>query len=264
VDGGISTSPISYRFWHSGIEGVMEMAVRPFIDLVEFLAQLEAQTGRFIHIDIEPEPDGVLENTDEFIHFFKEFLLGQGTRMLQQKGYENAEYLVRRHIQCCYDVCHFAVEFEDGTRVIDRLLAEGIGIGKMQISAALLARMEKGSANIYNALSEFKEDTYLHQAVGRKGSTLIKFRDLDELLEKRPELEEVRSHFHVPIFIDRYGLLDSTQGDIASVLEKWKEKPFTNHLEVETYTWNVLPEELAKDLPGSIARELDWVYKRIS
>ncbi|MEJ2003849.1 MAG: metabolite traffic protein EboE [Cyclobacteriaceae bacterium] len=264
LDGGISTSPVSYRHWHKDVDAAMENSVTRFIDLVEFLIRLEDETGKFIHIDIEPEPDGVLENTEEFVHFYNDHLLLTGTEILRKRGIANGGEKIRRHIQCCYDVCHFAVEFEDGVQVVNRLLSEGIGIGKMQISAALRARIINNKEEVYRALSEFDEDTYLHQAVGKKGSELMKFRDLDILLAEHPMLEEVRSHFHVPVFVDEYGLLESTQDDISKVLDLWKNKPFTNHLEVETYTWQVLPRDLSRELPASIARELEWVRKRIS
>jgi hypothetical protein len=53
--------------------------------------------------------------------------------------------------------------------------------------------------------------------------------------------------------------LSSTQDETAEVLSLQKQKPFTQHMEVETYTWEVLPAELKLRLPDSIARELEWV-----
>ena len=38
----------------------------------------------------------------------------------------------------------------------------------------------------------------------------------------------------------------------------------TNHLEVETYTWEVLPEELRTRIDDSIGRELNWVLDQIN
>lgn len=261
-EGGISTSPLSYRIWHGSNEEVMALSVAPLIEMVKFLHEIEDKSGKYIHLDIEPEPDGVMENSEEFIHFYNEFLLKKGGKILRSEGYERPDELIRRYITLCYDVCHFAVEFEDGRNVIDRMESEGITIGKMQISAALRARSDKG--NMFDALAAFNESTYLHQAVGRKGGELVKFRDLPELLEARPKLDEVRSHFHVPIFVNSFGELESTSDAISNVLRRWKEKPFTNHLEVETYTWSVLPLGLQQDLSSSIARELNWVLNELS
>jgi hypothetical protein len=76
-------------------------------------------------------------------------------------------------------------------------------------------------------------------------------------------VEQWRAHFHLPIFIEDYGLVQSTQADIVKVLDIQKAKGFTGHLEVETYTWGVLPD--AKKLPvnDSIVRELNWVKDQL-
>jgi hypothetical protein len=132
----------------------------------------------------------------------------------------------------------------------------------MQISAALKGNLS-GDGDIYYALADFDEPTYLHQAVGRAGELIIRYRDLNKLLIARPALEEVRTHFHVPVFLSNYGLLESTQDEIIRVLKKWKDEPFTNHLEIETYTWNVLPEDMQVEIDGSIAREMEWVLNQI-
>ena len=66
-------------------------------------------------------------------------------------------------------------------------------------------------------------------------------------------------HFHVPVFVQHYQKLQSTQEDIIDVLHLLRRNRFTRHLEVETYTWEVLPPELQTDLKSSITRELDWV-----
>ena len=60
-------------------------------------------------------------------------------------------------------------------------------------------------------------------------------------------------------FIEDYGLLQSTQEEITTVLSLQMKKPFSNHLEVETYTWDVLPQELKLPIAQSIIREMQWV-----
>jgi hypothetical protein len=102
----------------------------------------------------------------------------------------------------------------------------------------------------------------LHQVVGRNGDhSLIRYRDLPEALadSKNPMVREWRAHFHVPVFAENLQLLRSTQSDIVEVLKMQKSKPFSNHLEVETYTWEVLPESLKMPIDQSIIRELNWV-----
>ena len=65
-------------------------------------------------------------------------------------------------------------------------------------------------------------------------------------------------HFHVPIFVERYGELESTQDHLRAVLEL-VASGVTNHLEIETYTWDVLPADLKASPVDSIAREYEWV-----
>ena len=54
----------------------------------------------------------------------------------------------------------------------------------------------------------------------------------------------------MPIFAEKFGVLSSTQDEIKEVLLLQKISPFTNHLEVETYTWEVIPTELKLPYAG--------------
>ena len=74
---------------------------------------------------------------------------------------------------------------------------------------------------------------------------------------------EWRSHFHVPVFLERYNQLQSTQSEIIKVLQLLAENNVTQYLEVETYTWEVLPPEIKLDLGASIGRELNWVKENM-
>src|SRR5204862_1181176 len=94
-----------------------------------------------IHLDIEPEPDCVLENTDETIEFFSRF------------GINNDR------VRVCFDCCHFAVEYEDPLAAIARMQAAGIRVGRVQLSSAVQARLPADSER----LRAFSESTYLHQ-----------------------------------------------------------------------------------------------------
>jgi hypothetical protein len=40
-------------------------------------------------------------------------------------------------------------------------------------------------------------------------------------------------------------------------------QPFTHHLEIETYTWDVLPPALKLEIGDSIAREYEWVLSNL-
>lgn len=261
--GGVSTSPLSYRHWWPGPasrQHGVAMATENIVSVVERLILLEERTGKVLHLDLEPEPDGLLETSEEYISWYKNDLLPTGIRRLGAKGF-NAEAALRRHVQLCYDVCHMAVGFEDPGTVINRLEAEGLYVGKIQISSALKVDFSAGAAAKIRALTAFAEPTYLHQVVARRqDGTLLRFRDLPEALAAFDgQRQDWRIHFHVPLFLENYGLLASTQADIIETLRLQLQKPFTGHLEIETYTWGVLPAEFQASLSDSIVREISWV-----
>jgi hypothetical protein len=168
-------------------------------------------------------------------------------------------------VQLCYDVCHFAIGFEDAAITVKQLEAKGIKIGKIQISAALKAAIPANAEDcqlVMEAFGQFNEPTYLHQVVALlSNGKLIQYNDLPDALNNvnNDEAKEWRSHFHVPLFIKDYGMLQSTQQDIINVLAIQQERPFTSHMEIETYTWEVLPEALKLPLGQSIVREMEWV-----
>ncbi|MCU0402660.1 MAG: metabolite traffic protein EboE [Algoriphagus sp.] len=272
VEGGISTSPISYRYWfksEADLAQALDNATVHFLEVVEELAAIHKESGKLLHLDIEPEPDGILENSDELIRFFSDWLLPKGKPRLAVKfgvSEEEAEKLIKTHIQVCYDVCHFAIEYEEPAETFAKFAKHGIQVGKIQISAALkvmIPETANGKFSLGKKLQAFAESTYLHQVVARtSGGGLISYPDLPQALERLPESKELewRIHFHVPVFMEHYGSFSSTQETISIVLKEILSNPnLTAHLEVETYTWEVLPEETKLSLGESIARELSWV-----
>lgn len=273
MNGGISTSPLSYKHWHSEDkkEKVLTSATNHILEVVKHLIELKNKTGKSLHLDIEPEPDGLLESGAEFISWYQKYLLVAGPSFLK-KHYNytttEAEAAIKEHIQLCYDVCHFAVGYEDHAQIIQQLNTLGIKTGKIQISAALKAALTEGESrkSVIEAFTKFNESTYLHQVVARQhNGGYIRYADLPQALgdANNPSAVEWRSHFHVPLFIKEYGVLQSTQDDIITVLNLHKHTPFTNQLEIETYTWEVLPDKLNLHLDESIVRELLWVKKVI-
>lgn len=276
IDGGISTSPISYRHWFKTEEELnkaMQTATINLLEVVVELARLEKETGKYLHLDIEPEPDGILENSDEMIWLFTNWLIPLGVPFFDRLGLSSieAEVLIKRHIQVCYDVCHFAIVYENPADTFAKFEAEGIQVGKIQISAALKVNIPESKSEkkeILSKLQPFAESTYLHQVVGRDSNQrLTSYSDLPQAIEKLlgTKDEEWRIHFHVPIFLEDYGALSSTQSSIKVVLnEVLNNSKITNHLEVETYTWEVLPEDTHLSLGESISRELTWVIDNIS
>jgi hypothetical protein len=157
----------------------------------------------------------------------------------------------------CFDACHQAVEFEDPAQCLQKLAQADIAITKVQVSSALRARGDEISA-----LLEFDEPVYLHQAVVRQDANqpLHRFTDLPALsafLDRAPQPEECRVHFHVPIFIDHLGVCGTTRFFLEQLLPLLSpDIP----LEVETYSFKALPEHLRSGtLEESICRELQWV-----
>ncbi|MCW3080449.1 metabolite traffic protein EboE [Segetibacter sp.] len=275
LDGGVSTSPLSYRYWFPSDDAVglaKELATNHILEVAEHLIDIYHLTGKTLHLDIEPEPDGILETGKEFFEWFHNYLLDAGVRRIASKyavSPDEAERMIKRHICLCYDVCHFAIGYEPHAEVIKQLTAEGIRVGKIQISAALKAVMSDEVSDrlkVKEAFGTFNESTYLHQVIAsKKEGGFVRYRDLPEALADAENslVNEWRAHFHVPVFLKKFGLLESTQADIVQILEIQKSTPFTNHLEVETYTWEVLPESLKLRIDQSIIRELKWVTNQL-
>ncbi len=273
MDGGISTSPLSYKHWFKPgdtLKSAMKLCTNNIVLIAENLIEIYRTTGKILHLDIEPEPDGMLETGKEFIQWFITDLLANGAKRIAAKfnvSIPQAEELLKEHVRLCYDVCHFAIGYEPHEEIIQEVLKSGIKIGKIQISAALKGVMNKdilARQNIKESFAKFNEPTYLHQVVAKKNDgELLRYPDLPEALSDydNPKVDEWRAHFHVPIFEEDFGSLQSTQKDIKEVLRVQKTKNFTNHLEVETYTWDVLPASLKLPLQESVTRELQWVVQ---
>jgi hypothetical protein len=275
IEGGISTSPLSYKFWFSTKDlafQAKEKATIHIIELAQQLVRIKNERGIIMHLDIEPEPDGLLETGAEFIDWYENMLLPLSKSILTKSlnlSELEVENCIKEHICLCYDICHFAIAYEKHADVLSRLEEKGIKTGKIQISAALKADLPGNKvlkAAIFDAFSKYNEKTYLHQVVAMKSDqSLISYRDLPEALEDthNEDVKEWRAHFHVPVFAQNLGFLQSTQEDIIEVLKIQKNNPFSAHLEVETYTWEVLPDSLKVPIIESIIRELNWVKEQL-
>ncbi len=236
LDGGISTLPLSYKPWwvkdQATFETVLKKSCLNIASVVVEMIRIYEETGKILHIDLEPEPDGLIENTSEIIDFYQNWLLPIGGNYLSEKlniEQNLAETKLLEHVRICYDTCHFSVEYEKPQSVFTRLQSAGIKIGKIQISAAIKvkipAEVEKRSL-IVERLRPFAESTYLHQVIERRNDgTLHHYPDLITALPHLEQslAEEWRTHFHVPIFIHDYQILQSTQDDIATVLHFFRQ-----------------------------------------
>lgn len=269
MDGGISTSPISYKYWDRNSkeeQQLIESSCKHLAEVAFKMSRYLEENGKELHLDIEPEPDCLIENSEESIRFFSEHIWPKGSEyLLNKNGISKQEgvQLLKNHIRLCYDTCHFAVEFEDPHEAIREITKAGIRIGKAQISAAV--KTDLGNIQhrdkIRKKLESFVESTYLHQVVEKRSDgTFHQYRDLDKALDQinNPEAEEWRVHFHVPIFTGEMGELQSTQNHIPGAYKALQKYSDCRHYEIETYTWEVLPKELRMNLTDSIEREINW------
>ncbi len=272
ADGGISTIPLSYKPWIVNREAAWPGIVTHLVDIAERLVRLREGEGRFIHLDIEPEPNGLVESTPELVDFFEGPLQHLGAPLLASRlatSLEEAGRHLRDHIQVCFDSCHMAIQFEDAAESLAMLKSHNIGIGRLQISSALRLFFDGSAAQkrlIHEHLASLDNGIYLHQVVERDADGgLRRFVDLDEALSASADARsrEWRIHFHVPLFTEEYGLALATQAENRSLLALAASENITHHLEIETYTWNVLPARLKTDLLASIDREFHWVLDQV-
>jgi hypothetical protein len=158
-----------------------------------------------------------------------------------------------------------AVEYENPSAVLDSLSANGIRVGKVQITSGLkvlVPQDEQRRTLLAEQLQVFSESPYLHQVIVRREAGIrYQFRDLCDALPLIGTLaaSHWRIHFHVPLFVDRYNMLSSTHDDTHALLRLLREHGFSRYLEIETYTYNVLPPRLKEDLLDLLQHEYLWV-----
>jgi sugar phosphate isomerase/epimerase len=272
LEGSVSTAPGAYKPRVSGAGDAGRMAER-LVRHAATLHRIRERTGKVVSLALEPEPCCYLETVAETVRFFQEHLFAAGAvaalARLTGLGRGESEAALRRHLGVCYDVCHMAVEFEDALDGLRTLRAAGIRIGKIQISAGLRVRLDPRDPALLDALRPFAEGVYLHQVVERRDGALTRYTDLPEALatvgQRGLEPREWRIHFHVPLFRQELGRFTNTQDHLRDVLGLLREEAHAAHLEVETYTWDVLPEEYRReDIVTAVARELSWVIDRLA
>ncbi|MCX6997921.1 MAG: metabolite traffic protein EboE [Kiritimatiellaeota bacterium] len=290
VSGSISTLPGSFKPWIRSAADARSMAEQ-LAAAAQHLAGLREQTGRELHLGLEPEPFCFLETTDEVIRFFDGPLAAACAGTAQRER-------VRRHLGVCLDTCHAALQFESPLAALRRYRAAGLRVSKIQLSAALEVAVkhgtgrpptpERGNAGqdappteeeeggirkcrpsaLTQALAAFDEPVYLHQTKARLANgALLAWTDLTEALPalaQRNDVELVRVHYHVPLFWEGGAPLRSTAPDLNADFFR-EAVTATEHLEIETYTFDVLPTELrAGGVVDSVAREFDWVRPSIA
>jgi len=241
VTGSLSTVPVGFKAHVSADD--YPLARNNLLEVLLHLERLWQEEGRDIILALEPEPACVLETTADLAGF------------LERMGFPEA---LRNRIGICLDCCHLALEFENPAAALALLSDAGIRIGKVQVSSALRQQHDRREA-----LRPFQEPCYLHQVVvRRRDGTLTRYDDLPHaLLQHRGERgEEWRCHFHVPLLVERTGDYETTRFFVEELLPLLDRRIL---LEVETYTWEVLPPELRiGEVADSIIRELRWLQEK--
>lgn len=246
VGGSISTVPLGFRADQPG-----GAAVTHLVHVARHLGRIEADTGRRIVIGLEPEPWCKLERFDDVLRFFRDQLWPVASA---------DEMLVRRHIGVCVDTCHCALAFESPARVLRALVHEGILVAKVQLSAALRLTPEAG---FEDDLAPFNEPVYFHQVAARGGGRQRTWVDLPEALpalRDGRDWEEARVHFHVPLDWAGQSRIGSTRDNMDCDFWHLLREGICPHVEIETYTFHVLPPALAgRSLLDHLEAEFRWV-----
>jgi len=242
VEGSVSTLPGSFKEFIR-TEGEIEAIRQNLQRCADHIARLHEKFGRELHLGLEPEPFGLFENTAETLRFF--------------------EKLPNDYLGVNYDACHFAVEYEDPLESLRSFQDAGIRISKLHLSSALRCTSPNESAT---RLLSFADDVYLHQVIARtRDGDLRRYKDLPIALAANDPADEWRIHFHVPLYAEVSEPLATTIDQVTGVLDWLAANPRScSHLEMETYTWDVLPNPLrSADLVHQLIREYEWVLARL-
>ena len=264
----IQTAPLAFRPKVDTPEYLATMTTN-VLRMIAHLANLEETTGRRVTLALEPEPACYLETTDDVVTYFSEHLYsGASARQLATiSGMPVSEAIgaLRRYVGIVYDICHQAVECEDIEDSLNRLVDAGIPIFKLQEASAV--RVPEVTQESVDALKRFADTIYLTQTSELKNGKLKQYLNLEDAFaawERDPGPREWRIHFHVPVFLEELGVLRTTRFAIEDALRVHRALPLSTHLEIETYTWDVLPEHLKTgDIVDYVSRELDWVRSQL-
>jgi sugar phosphate isomerase/epimerase len=268
IDPTIQSPPLGFKPRVTGPE-VVDAFTRQIIRTVAHLVKLKDATGVKVRLALEPEPYCFLETTEEALEYFDEHLYaGKSALALSQAaGLSSgaAHDALRDHLGMVYDICHQAVEYEDIGASLRALADAGVPVFKLQEAAAV--RVPEVTQAKVDALHRFADSVYLTQTVERRGGKIRRFLNLEDAFaawNEDPGPREWRTHFHVPVFLDDLGDFKTTRFAIEDALRFHKVNKMSPHLEIETYTWDVLPEHLKTgDIVDYVEMEINWVKSQL-
>lgn len=269
VSPSIQTAPLAFRANVSGARDV-DALTNNLLRVVAHLVKLEQRTGRRVKLALEPEPACFLETTEETVRYFQERVWSGAavSRLTQVTGGPASEAigLLRRHLGVVFDICHQSVQFEDITDALSRLHGSGVPVFKLQAASALW--VPDVTPHAVEALEAFTDTIYLSQTTERRDGVLRRYLNLADAIAAwradPSERREWRTHFHLPVFLDDLGPFRTTRQGIEAALAFHAASPVSDHLEIETYTWDVLPKRLKTgDIVEYVARELAWLSETL-
>lgn len=256
IDGSVSTVPCSFKEFIRSPD--QENAMRTNLwRCVESIAALSDRTGKLLHLGLEPEPLCYLETTAETCAFFD-----------QLRAMRPGDQRLQRHLGVNYDTCHLAVEFENPKESIELLKKHQVRISKIHLSSALAVTPRE---EVRRALQSFRDDVYFHQVIERReGGRIQRYRDLDVALEKAGSSTagdslEWRIHFHIPLHAKGTAHFGNTSDHLLGILDLLGKDPgLCSHLEMETYTWEVMPPDLKnRDVVVQLVNEYGWTLEQL-
>ncbi|MGN9779374.1 metabolite traffic protein EboE [Micromonospora sp. H33] len=256
--GSISTLPLAWRQpWN---DEHADAAARNLDHLAAELAELHRHTGRTVRVGFEPEPGCIVESTSQAAARFARV---------------DSDWL-----GVCLDLAHLACAWEEPAEALGRLRAAGLPVVKVQLSAALEAADPLTAAD---TLQTYVEPRFLHQtrtaaatAAADPADPRHAADDLDTALTTllaepgRRSTGPWRVHYHVPLHAAPAPPLTATTPLLRDALRELfaGERAGCDHLDVETYTWGVLPPDQRPrsepELAAGIAAELAFARDELT
>ncbi len=252
VEGSVSTLPGSFKGFITSED--QKRQIRDHLwACIEHIDQCSQRYLRHLHLGVEPEPCGLWETSSETVHLFQQ--------MESDRPHDNR---LRTFLGVNYDTCHLAVEYEEPVHVVAKFQGEGIRLSKIHLSSALRVVPDLAAREW---LLRFAEDRYLHQVVAKASNgTLQHYQDLDLALSQPIKEEEWRIHFHVPLHATTMTHGQTTVDHLLGLLDLLaNRRDLCAHLEMETYTWEVLPTELRESsVVDQLVREYEWTLDELN
>lgn len=264
ISPSIQSSPLAFKPKVAD-DGYVDAMIDNVLEVVAHLVRLRERTGRLVRLALEPEPYCYLETTAETLECYRSHLYSgsAATRLGELCGLplSEAHGALREHLGIVFDICHQAVVFDDIPASLAAINEAGVPIFKLQAAAALY--IPEVTPQLLDALSQFANAVYLTQTYERTNGGVARFLNLDAAVEdwkRDPRPCEWRVHVHVPVFIDDFGAFGSTRFAIEQAMALHRQTRISDHLEIETYTWDVLPDGVKDgDIVDYVSRELEWL-----